>query len=130
MKLLHAREPMPTSVWAGVYTEMQAARAATLYGEACASCHGDRLEGGEFPPLSGSEFLKPWNEKSVRALFERVRTTMPLDKPGSLTPAQTADITALILNVNKFPAGPTELPQTTAELEAIRIEVAKPSTTP
>ncbi|MGE3842645.1 MAG: cytochrome c, partial [Vicinamibacterales bacterium] len=93
-------------------------------------CHGDKLEGGEFTPLSGSEFLKAWNERSVRSLFERIRTTMPLDKAGSLTPAQTADITALILNVNKFPAGPSELPQTTAELEAIRILVVKPSTTP
>lgn len=127
---VHARQVAQTSVWAGVYTEAQATRGAKAYIELCGSCHGAELEGADAPPLKGDEFLKPWNEKTLDGLFERIRTTMPQEKPGSLSPSQTADVTAYILNVSKFPVGPTELPRAITELRTIRIDMVKPSATP
>ena len=114
------------SVWDGVYTAEQAARGAALYANACASCHGTALGGGESaPPLTGGEFSSNWNGLTVGDLFERIRTTMPADRPGRLTREQDADIVAYMLSVSEFPPGKAELSRQTEVLKQIRIE-AKP----
>src|SRR5277367_2683466 len=111
------------SVWDGVYTQEQADRGRPLYNEHCASCHADSLMGGEMsPPLVGGEFMSNWNGLTLGELFERIRTTMPQNKPGKLNREVNADITAYILSVNKFPAGKAELPHTVEFLKEIRID--------
>jgi mono/diheme cytochrome c family protein len=115
------------SVWDGVYTEEQARRGQTLYNQQCSTCHGDTLAGGEMaPPLAGGEFLANWNGLTLGDLFERIRTTMPLNKPGMLSRQTNADILAYMLDVNKFPDGKTELPRETEVLKQIKIEATKP----
>jgi mono/diheme cytochrome c family protein len=114
------------SVWDGVYTSMQAERGAALYANNCASCHGSALGGGESaPPLAGGEFSSNWNGLTVGDLFERIRISMPADRPGKLTREQDADVLAYMLSVSEFPAGKTELEHQTEVLKQIRIE-AKP----
>jgi mono/diheme cytochrome c family protein len=114
------------SVWDGVYTEEQASRGQGLYNQHCASCHADTLTGGEMsPPLAGGDFLANWNGLTLGELFDRIRTTMPQNKPGKLSREVNADITAFILSFNKFPAGKTELPHATEFLKEIRIESEK-----
>lgn len=111
------------SVWDGVYTEAQAKRGEPLYKRECASCHGDSLTGGESAPaLAGGEFLANWNGLTLADLFERIRKTMPLDKPGKLSREVNADILAYVLGVNGFPAGKTELQHTANQLKQIRVE--------
>jgi len=86
------------------------------------------LTGGEAaPPLTGGEFLANWNGLTVRDLFERIRISMPADRPGALSGAQTADILAHMLHVNQFPAGKTELERQTEILKQIRFEAMKPT---
>jgi mono/diheme cytochrome c family protein len=115
------------SVWDGVYTDEQAKRGRGLYSQHCGSCHGAVLEGGESAPaLAGSEFLSNWNGLTVGDLFERIRSTMPQDKPRTLSREVNADILAYILNANQFPAGTTELPHAAEVLKGIRIESTKP----
>src|SRR2546428_10482837 len=98
------------SVWDGVYTEEQARRGAALYAERCASCHGADLTGAdEIPALSGPAFLANWDGLTVGDLSERVRRTMPPNKPGQLNRQQIADILCHVLSANAFPAGKTEL---------------------
>jgi S-disulfanyl-L-cysteine oxidoreductase SoxD len=117
--VLAAAEP---SVWDGVYTAEQTRRGETAYLSACASCHGTALEGGDMtPPLVGGAFTSNWNDLTVGDLFERIRTTMPLDKPGQLSRQQNADTIAFILKANGWPAGATELPPETGALKQIRI---------
>src|SRR5688572_18128572 len=83
------------SVNDGIYSDAQAKRGDVLYKEQCATCHGDNLEGsGPMPALAGNDSLASWQGKSVADLFEKTHTTMPATAPGSLTPAQAADITA------------------------------------
>ena len=109
------------SVWDGVYTEEQATRGEALYGEYCVKCHGVTLQGnGEGAnPLTGATFKSTWNGVSMGALFDRVRLSMPQDKPGSMTRQQIADLLGFILRVNKFPAGSEELARQTDILNSI-----------
>ena len=114
------------TVWSGVYTNEQAKRGEKLYGQRCASCHGDLLTGGETaPPLAGGEFLANWTGLPLSDLFDRMRKTMPADKPRSLSNEANADILAHILSVNRFPAGSAELPPNAEMLKQIRIEANK-----
>ena len=117
------RAQAPASVTAGVYTADQAKRGQSAYNDSCAKCHLEDLSGGATsPPLKGDEFISNWKGKTVGALFDEVRMTMPFDAPGSLTPAQFADIVAYILSSNKFPAGAAELAKDPAPLQQIKIE--------
>jgi mono/diheme cytochrome c family protein len=115
------------SVWDGVYTDEQAKRGEALYYQRCAACHGAGLEGGDMSPaLSGGVFTSTWNDLSVGDLFERIRIGMPLDRPGSLSRAQSADITAFLLKANKWPAGSAELPRELPALNEIKIQAIQP----
>jgi mono/diheme cytochrome c family protein len=112
---------------APLYTAAQAGRGHAQYTQQCAVCHGQSLEGIEVsPPLAGSDFIDKWTGQSMGDLFERIRATMPKNKPGSLSREAVADITAYILSVNQYPAGATELPADTQSLKGIRIDAAKP----
>ncbi len=115
------------SVWEGVFTADQAKAGQQLYSDECASCHGLALNGGESaPPLAGGEFLSNWNGLTVGDLFDRIRTTMPADRPGHLNREQTANILAHILSVNQFPTGTTPMQTRSELLKQILIEPAKP----
>jgi mono/diheme cytochrome c family protein len=126
LSVLMGGQEATRTVWDGVYTQEQADRGRPLYNQHCASCHSDTLMGGEMsPPLVGGEFMSNWNGLTLGDLFERIRTTMPQDKAGKLTREVNADITAYILNVNKFPAGKAEMPHAAEFLKGIRIDSEK-----
>ena len=114
-------------MWEGIYSAEQAKRGAALYSNVCASCHGATLEGrGQAPELSGDEFTAKWDGMTVADVFERIQSSMPADRPGRLSTAQTAAILAFILSVNKFPAAAAELPGDPARLRQIRFEAVRP----
>jgi len=120
------QEQKTSTVWDGVYTAEQAKRGAAFYASNCASCHGLELNGGESaPPLTGGEFLSNWSGLTLSDLFDRIRVSMPADRPGTLTREQTANLVAHILNVGQFPAGTAELSTRTENLKQIRIEAVK-----
>ncbi len=100
--LVHAQAAR--TVRDGVFTDAQAARGATLYGQQCASCHGDKLEGVQGPPLTTDVFLGRWQAQPLSDLANKIRNTMPAGSPGSLTPQQVADLVAHLLKVGSFPS--------------------------
>ena len=115
------------STWDGVYTEEQATRGGDLFDRECAQCHGAAGAGGSMAPaLVGAAFTANYDGQTVGDLFERNRTTMPVGKEGKLTPQQTADITAFILQVNKFPSGASELSAQAMTLKTIAFAAQKP----
>lgn len=115
------------TVWDGVYTEEQAKRGSAVYAEKCGMCHGDGLGGVESAPaLTGPAFYANWEGESLNALFERIRTSMPQDNPGSLSRAQNADIVAHILRVGGYPAGSMPLDGQAGPLTAIKVLTYKP----
>jgi S-disulfanyl-L-cysteine oxidoreductase SoxD len=118
----------PRSVWDGVYTEEQAKRGEGLYFERCVRCHGPSYMGGTdgAGPLTGPTFNGNWNGVPLDQMLDRVRLTMPMDKPATLSRQQTADALAFIFSVNKIPAGKDELPRQAEMLNLILFKASKP----
>jgi cytochrome c len=113
--------------WDGVYTEEQAKRGAALYFERCVHCHGATLTGAVdgAASLTGTTFYGNWNGVTLDLMLERVRTTMPVDNPATLSRQQTADLIAFVFSANKFPAGKTELPRQAEMLSLIQFKATK-----
>jgi len=105
--LIHAQSVR--TVQNGVFTDAQAARGQALYGQRCASCHGDALNGAQGPPLSGAAFVIHWETEPLSTLVTKIEKTMPLDTPGQLTAPQVIDLVAHVLKANGFPAGRADL---------------------
>jgi mono/diheme cytochrome c family protein len=101
----------PRTVWDGVYTEAQATRGTTAFGQNCAGCHTLAAEGKS--PLAGDPFWKSFAQKTVGDLIDYVSANMPNDRPGSLNESTYRDIVAAMMKSNDFPAGPTELERDT-----------------
>ena len=115
------------TTWDGVFTFEQAARGEKVYAERCARCHGDGLQGVESAPaLTGTTFYATWEGETLDALFERMRSSMPQDAPGSLSRAQNADILAHMLKVGGFPAGDVPLDGQAGALTQIKFVTYKP----
>ncbi len=71
------------TVWDGVYTEAQAARGVSAFGQSCAGCHVLAAEGKA--PLVGDAFWKSFAQKTVGDLLAYVSANMPNGSPHSLT---------------------------------------------
>ena len=110
----------------GVYNPAQAARGAALFADTCARCHGSSMEGLDVaPPLTGPRFLGNYLNQPAAALAGRIRSSMPLDMPGSLGLQASADLTAAILAANGYPAGDMELPAGSSAQQTITIDPPK-----
>ena len=106
------------TVWDGVYTDAQAARASAAFSQSCAGCHtlGPDGEG----PLTGEKFWEGYAQKSVGDLLTFVRTNMPNGNGGTLPASTYNDLVALILKSNGFPAGAAELgPEHAAAIQIV-----------
>ena len=118
----------PLSVRDGVFTAEQARRGQTAYTGPCDRCHGYKLDGASddpdmlpAPPVAGAKFLRKWNGRSLAALFEYVRVTMPANNPGYLSAAEVADIVAYMLSASGMPAGPEPLEPSVETLASVVI---------
>ena len=122
-----ARAQATRTVWDGIYTEEQAKRGEALYMERCVHCHGSNLTGAVdgAASLTGTTFFGNWNGVTLDLMLDRVRSTMPVDKPSSLSRQQTADLLAFVFSANKFPAGKTELPRQAEMLNLIQFKASK-----
>ncbi len=102
------------TIWDGVYTEKQAERGEQVVQQNCGACHSSS-------EWSNARFLGTWNGRPISELHNQIRTTMPFDGPGRLTREEYADIVAYILQLNKVPAGSTELPAEDQGLASITV---------
>jgi mono/diheme cytochrome c family protein len=95
------------TVWDGVYTDDQAARATSTFSQVCSGCHTLAAQGEG--PLTGEKFWEGYSQKTVGDLLTFVRTNMPDGNGGSLPASTYNDLVALILKSNGFPAGTADL---------------------
>ena len=110
----------------GVFTDVQAQRGLEQYLQHCSVCHSVSLQGNnESPPLVG-RFMPDWEGSPLSDLYDYVRNTMPLDKPGSLGADAYTDIVAYLLKANGFPSGLAELQQ--SNLQFIQFDITPPPT--
>jgi mono/diheme cytochrome c family protein len=115
------------TTWSGIYSDAQAKRGQSVYEEQCQSCHSPDLKGADqAPALTGADFNADWNDLPLSDLFERISTTMPADKPGTLKPEQVVDVLAFVLSKGGFPTGDTELPPQADSLKEIKFLTKQP----
>jgi quinoprotein glucose dehydrogenase len=103
----------------GVYTKTQALRGKAVFDKNCASCHalipkGPVSSTSAGPDLAGDEFLTRWSGKPASHLAKLILDTMPNDFSMEMTAPISLDLTAYLLQVNKFPDGQPELTAGTA----------------
>ncbi len=117
----------------GVFTAEQARRGQIAYTGPCDRCHGYKLDGASddpdmlpAPPVAGPKFLRKWNGRSLAALFDYLRATMPANNPGYLSDAEVVDIVAYMLAVSGMPAGEAELHPELDALASVVIEAQSP----
>ena len=104
----------------GVYTQEQARRGQAVF-QICVPCHGATLGGGLGPPLTGADFISHWSGAPLSDLVTKIQSTMPQSDPGTLSPQQTSDVVAYILQVGKYPAGTSDLSTNEAALKEIAL---------
>lgn len=86
----------------------QVAEGATVYANACAECHGARLEGfAHFPTLVGRAFQNRWGDRPVGDLHTYVVEQMPLGAAGTLSDEAYAAVVAYLLERNGLEPGAT-----------------------
>lgn len=104
----------PASVKDGVYTKAQALRGKAVFEKSCASCHalvpkGPVTSASPGPDLAGDDFLMHVGGKPAWGVAKTILDTMPNDFSMEMTEPIALDITAYLLQVNKFPDGKFEL---------------------
>jgi mono/diheme cytochrome c family protein len=102
------------SVRDGAYSKAQAQRGGSAFERQCLACHGD--------PMFGPSVIDAREGLPVAELFEFMSASMPEDNPGSLQPAQYADILAYFFSLRGLPAGEAELEPDVEALRQIQIE--------
>ena len=116
--LVAAQAPKPRTVWDGVYSDAQAARAQATFDSVCSRCH--MLTGAGKGALTGDAFWTGFTQKTVADLLTFVKTNMPNGNGGSLPASTYNDLVALILKSNGFPAGDVDVsPEAVAGIQII-----------
>ena len=94
----------------------QATRGKAVYDQICVSCH-ETLE------YTGADFRDKWNGRPIYDLYDLMRTTMPDDAPGTLTPQQYVDVVVYMMKLNGVAAGKNELSFTADSLKKYKMEI-------
>ena len=107
----------------GVYSKDQAQGGQKIFAAQCAQCHGANFRGGfGVASLAGPAFTVLWGDKTLLSLFDRMKSTMPLNSPGALSDQSYLAVLARILEVNGFPASDVaELPLQRDGLERLTL---------
>lgn len=96
-----------------VFTRAQAALGEQRFTEACAACHAIEDQAGSL--------RAKWANGTLGDLFRVISTTMPQNRPGSLSADEYAGIVAFYLLRSGHTPGQTELPADSAALAQMRI---------
>ena len=110
--------PAPAGQPQSLFTTAQAARGEKVYENVCVECH-EKLE------YTGAEFRSKWNNRSAFELWDLLRSTMPDEKPGTLSAQEYSDVVAYMMRLNGVPPGKVELPKDEVALKKIRIVIPK-----
>ncbi len=100
----------------GVYTAAKAERGKAVYTAVCAECH-------ELEDFTHPDFRAEWNGVSLYEFFEKVRTTMPDENPGTLAREQYVDVVTYVLQLNELPEGPAEFTGDSASASVVLLKL-------
>ncbi len=94
------------------FTVEQVERGHDVFDFVCGECHVE----SEF---RGDGFQFRWRRQTAWDFYRTIVTTMPENAPGALTNQEYVDVIALILEMNGYVAGNTELSPTQAALDQL-----------
>ena len=122
-----AQQPART----GPFTAEQASSGRALYQTTCAACHLGTMKGSfEALPLAGANFMNTWRNRTTRDLVTKIRTSMPVSNPGSLSERDAVNLAAFILQANGATAGTQALTaETLVPIGAVATGDAPPAAT-
>jgi alcohol dehydrogenase (cytochrome c) len=125
-KFAAAQPQQPTRT--APFTAEQANAGRAVYNSTCSTCHLPDMKGTfEAPPLSGVNFMNTWRNRPTSDLFTRIRTSMPISNPGSLSDEDAANLVAYILQANGAKPGAQALTaQTIVPIGAVTTGDAPP----
>jgi len=104
---------------AATYSPVQAEHGEAVFKRACAPCHAPTQ-------FVGQQFVESWNGRRLFDFYALVRSTMPLNDPGSLKDDEYLGVLAYLLKANHAQAGPDSLRPDTTALRAKKIAVGLP----
>ena len=117
-----------TNIWAGVYTDAQAAQGQKFYKSACQDCHGEFLQGDPdqgSPGLGTPQFMVEWDGQTMADLVRHIHT-LPNDAFGDMDPLTAVQLAAYILQHADVPSGKTPLSTDAKEQAKILFTQFKP----
>jgi len=103
----------------GAFSAAQSATGKQVYvAQQCALCHGENMRGSPGgPALADPGFLLAWEGRSLGALFDCMKSTMPPGRAGALSDEEYVQLISAILQANGFtPSDAAALP---ADLEKL-----------
>lgn len=105
-------------------TARQLAVGEQWFRAACVECHATGT-------LANADFRLKWAGRSAHDLLSHIRTTMPQNNPGSLTPGTYAAISAYLLKLNGMTVATRLVASDSAALATLRLTFpASSSSTP
>jgi PQQ-dependent dehydrogenase (methanol/ethanol family) len=97
------------------YTVEQSSAGRAAYMANCAACHMPDMKGSnEALPLAGMGFMSEWRSRTTRDLFDKISSSMPPAKAGSIGEDDVVAIVAFILQSNGATPGAKLLTANTA----------------
>ena len=102
----------PTAKVDGWYTEEQAAEGEKLYQVQCETCHGEKLEGGVGPSLSGATWHQLFGGAKLLTVWGVIKGPMAQNAGATFTTQQSLDILSYLLQQNGLPPGSRPLTDT------------------
>jgi polar amino acid transport system substrate-binding protein len=109
---LQRTRSVAVTVSAVPYTAAQAHAGIAVYRQSCRQCHNADLQGSAGPSVAGKDFLTTAtnNKWSLSDMRTTVFENMPFSNPGSLSPAQYANVMAFLLASNCLPSSAKPFP--------------------
>ena len=114
----HAQAPQPAvprsdSAAAAVARQLDVGEKWFL--SACISCHA-------IGAVNNPDFRLKWSGQNAYTFFERIRSTMPGNSPGSLTQGTYASIVAYLLKLNGMTVGVRTISSDSSALASILLK--------
>lgn len=104
---------------AATYWPAQADRGERVFNETCAACHARSQ-------FIGQTFVDAWTDRRVSDFYTLIRSTMPVNNPGSLKDEEYLAVVSYLLKANHAAAGTDSLVGDSASVRGKRIAVTAP----
>src|SRR5262245_7596244 len=99
------------------YFPAQAEHGEAVFRKTCATCHPSTK-------FIGQEFVDTWNDRKLSDFYTLVRSTMPVNDPGSLKDDEYLGVLAYLLKANHAGTGPDSLkPDSTMRSHKIAVHL-------